>query len=144
MDSMKHRAIRSSALAVVAVCSAALPSRAQTPRPDGLLQLASGDSVELISSGPVRLATGATGLLLQYHPFVPVRGSPELKAIALQVWRWLRPRIEGNPPPFIVLSATTDRAHPASGYRRVQNFNYVVEHRADGKWYLVNDAEPLE
>jgi len=115
----------------------------QTPRADGMLRLQSGDSVELIMSAPLRLATGVTGLGVQYHPFIAVTESPELKALATQLWRWLRPQIDSNPPPFVVLMATTGRAHPAPGVRQLQNFNYVVERRSDKKWYFSTDTLPL-
>src|SRR2546427_101899 len=113
--------------------------RAQAPRADGMLRFASGDSVELITSGPIQLASGTTGLVLQYHPFVPVEESSQLKKIATQLWRWLRPKIDTNPPPFVVLTATTGRANPPPGLRKLQNYNYVVERRADGQWYFTKE-----
>jgi hypothetical protein len=115
---------------------------AQSPRPDGILRFATGDSVEVVQSGPLRLATGETGLAFKYHPFVAVKESPRLKAVATQLWRWLKPQLDGNPPPFVVLMATTARAHPATGVSTSNEFNYVLERRKDGKWYFGNDSLP--
>src|SRR5207245_5245131 len=108
-------------------------SVAQAPRSDGMLRLQSGDSVELIKSGPFRLATGVTGMGVQYHPFLAVTESRQLKDLATQLWRWLRPKLDTNPPPFVVLMATTDRAQPIPGVAQVETFHYVAQRRSAGK-----------
>ena len=131
-------------LSILLLGSASATASGQVQGPDGRLHLQSGDSVELVQSGPIRLATGVTGLAVQYHPFIEVKDSPELKQLAVRLWRWLQPQLDSaNPPPFVVLMATTGRANPAPGIRQLQNFNHVVERRADRNWYFTGDSVPI-
>ena len=128
-------------LSVVLLGVVANVAGGQVPSTSGLVHLLSGDSVELVQVAPFRLATGITGLGVQYHPFIEVQDSPELTQLATRLWRWLQPQLDSaNPPPFVVLMATTGRANPPPGFRRLHNFNHVVERRPDGKWYFANDS----
>jgi hypothetical protein len=98
----------------------------------------------MIMSGPIQLATGTRGLAVQYHPFIPVNESPQLRAIALDVWQWLRPQLDSTaPPPFVVFMATTARAQPAFGIQQNHQFNYVLERHDDGRWYLSGEAQAV-
>jgi len=131
-------------LVVLLLGTASAPARGQAPRADGMLHLLSGDSIELVQTGPFRLATGVTGLGFQYHPFIEVKDSPQLKQLATHIWHWLQPQLDRtSPPPFVVLWATTGRANPPPGLRRLHNYNHVLERRADGQWYFAGDSVPV-
>src|SRR3989442_14620749 len=132
MTEKSHLATIAYALGLLAAASA--PVGAQDLAVGKVLRLPSGDSVEFVTTGPILFGDGTRGVVVQYHPFVPVEESPRLTSIATQLWRWLRPHIDSNPPPVVVLMATTGRAHSGPGVRLLHNFNHVIEHRADGNW----------
>jgi len=120
--------------------------KAQTPAQDSqpLVRFASGDSVELIKSGPIYLATGQAGFLISFQPFVAIEDTLKLRVVAGEVWTWLRPHLDSNPPPFAVLQATTARSRPTLGIQQAHGYNFVVERHADGKWYFVNETKPSQ
>ena len=77
------------------------------------------------------LATGQPGFLIAFHPFVSIQDTVKLRDIGGNIWTWLRPRLD-TAPTFVVLQASTLRAHPASGIQKGEGRNLVLERRADG------------
>jgi len=82
------------------------------------------------------------GLQIEYNPYLSLDDTVALKREALALWSTLRPRIDSMNPPFVVLRATT-RTPQVIGYQSVRNYGFVIERRADGKWYFLNAKEPI-
>jgi len=137
------RVLRSVVLLAVLI---AAPGRSVAGQKDSLAAGAilhfGSDSVEFINAGPMYLATGEPGFLLAFHPFVPIEDTIKLRALAGAIWGWLRPQLDTSPRSFIVLQATSQRAHPAFGIQGGHGRNLVLEKRADGKWYFLKETKP--
>ena len=131
------------AAASAMMLSAGISALAVAQVPSNVLTFSSGDSVELIRQGPIVLATGVVGWNVDYHPFVPVEDTVRLRAVAGQLWAWLRPQLDSTRPhAFVVLSSTTLRARPTFGISQGHGYRFVLEPRSDGKWYFDGEARP--
>jgi hypothetical protein len=108
-----------------------------------ILRLDSSDSVLIIGTGPATVRNQATGLAIEYHPFHSMDDTLALRRQALALWRALRPRIDSLAPPFVVLRATT-RNPSLTGYQPVRVYGFVIQKRADGKWYLLHDSVSVD
>ncbi len=107
-----------------------------------VIHLASGDSVRVLTTGPAIVPNERPGLQIEYNPYLSLDDTVALKREALALWSALRPRIDSMNPPFVVLRATT-RTPQVIGYQSVRNYGFVIERRADGKWYFLNAKEPI-
>ncbi len=129
--------------AVLATAPSRGGAQAAAPTPGAILHFPSRDSVEFISAGPMYLATGQPGFMIAFHPFQALDDSIRLRALAGEIWRWLRPQLDSTPS-FVVLQATSARAHPTFGVQVAHGQNLVLERRADGKWYFVDETKPAQ
>lgn len=124
-------------------------SDAGTPAPretaPTLVQLASGDSAEVVGVGPAMVPNQPSGLLFTYHPFfAPNEDTVRTVRVATELWHsTVRPRLREPLPPFVVLQATSRRAGPIRGTFGETTFGVVVERRQDGEWYRLGTSEPL-
>ena len=132
------------AMAITVSTSSPCGAQAMPQTPGQLLRFASGDSVEFLRTGPIVLASGQTGFVFSFHPFVAIDDTARLRAVAGEIWGWLRTRLDSNPPPFVVLSATTARVQPFFGIHHDNGFNFVVERHPDGVWYFSNETKPAK
>lgn len=111
---------------------------------DSVLRLPSGDSVEFQATGPAVVPGQPTGALVTYYPFGAGDDTLRLRAVALEFFRALRPRLRGAPP-FVVMRAVDVRAADRQrvGTYTMHNFGVVIEHRGDGRWYVLGEAAPV-
>ncbi len=107
------------------------------------VQLATGDSVRLLATGPAIVPNQKPGLLVEYNPFLSLDDTAALRREALGLWSALRPRVDSLNPPFVVLRATTRRPQ-LIGYQSVRNYGFVLERRADGRWYFLHESTPVD
>lgn len=112
------------------------------PAPKAVV-LSSGDSVALISIVPVSRSYG-TGLMLRFHPFIPLADTTALRHVAIETWRMLRPRLDSSQCQWGILEATSELRRPLFGVSNVQNINYEIEKRHDGRWYFYGEMRPLD
>jgi hypothetical protein len=129
--------------AVLATAPSRGSAQAAAPTPGAILHFPSRDSVEFINAGPMYLATGQPGFIFAFHPFQALDDSTRLRALAGEIWRWLLPQLDSTPS-FVVLQATSLRAHPTLGVQAGHGRNLVLERRADGKWYFVDETRPAQ
>ena len=111
---------------------------------DSVVRLPSGDSLEFQATGPAVVQSGPPGLLVTYRPFVPISDTARVRQVALGLFRTLEPRLASNAP-FVALRAV-DRS--AAERRRVglydmHSFGVVIERRADGRWYPLDESTPV-
>jgi len=107
------------------------------------VQLATGDSVRLLATGPAIVPNQKPGLLVEYNPFLSLDDTTALRREALGLWSVLRPRVDSLNPPFVVLRATTRRPQ-LIGYQSVRNYGFVLERRADVRWYFLHESTPVD
>jgi hypothetical protein len=133
------------ALAVTVFLFLPKPIQAQAPpsSPGAILRLRPEDSVELIRSGPLKMPNGQQGFYFVFHPFQSMEDSVESRAVADEIWRWLRPQLD-SARSFVVLEATAQRASPSWGIRSPMRRFFVVRRRLDGMWYFDADAKPAK
>jgi len=129
--------------AVLATAPSRGSAQAAAPTPGAILRFPPRDSVEFINAGPMDLATGQPGFMFAFHPFQALDDSNRLRALAGEIWHWLRPQLDTRPS-FVVLQATSARAHPTFGAQVAHGQNLVLERRADGKWYFVDETKPAQ
>ncbi len=113
--------------------------------PTRIVQLRTGDSLELQATGPALVHGGPTGVLVTYHPFAQFSDTAKLHSMALEFFRTLRPQLDSVASPFAVLRAVNRRAveRNQTGFYGMQAFGVVFEHRRDGKWYVLHEREPV-
>jgi hypothetical protein len=111
---------------------------------DSVVRLPSGDSVEFQATGPAIVDSGPPGLLVTYFPFSGLTDTLRVRAVALEFFRVLRPRIYGEPA-FVAMRAVDVRAADRQrvGLYTLHSYGVVVERRGDGKWYVSGEAAPL-
>jgi hypothetical protein len=110
-----------------------------------IIHLSSGDSVLLVATGPILEPQGDTGMMYEYHPFIPLRDTLTLRMQAIDLWRIVREKAESLRVPFVVLRATT-RFTELRGVPQpdtVWNYGFVIEKRGDGLWHFLNSTEPV-
>ncbi len=110
-----------------------------------MIRLASGDSVLFVATGPYLEPQGDTGMMYEYHPFIPMQDTLRLRAQALDLWKVVKPRADSLKSAFVVLLATT-RYTELRGVPQphaVSNYGFVIERRGDGRWYLLNTGDPV-
>ena len=108
------------------------------------IHLSDGDSVLVVATGPIFEPTGDTGLMFEYHTYLPIDDSTRLLTQALRLWPAVYPKAESLGRPFVVLLATTRIAAPPAPQPRVwRDHGFVFEKRTDGRWYRLQDSVPL-
>jgi len=105
----------------------------------GLVRLASGDSVLVLGSAPARVPGSRGGLLIDFDPFVSRSDTIALRRKALELWSTLRWSDDSLTPVFVVLRAV-DRDDWFKRLQRADGYGFVFEKRRDGKWYLQHDS----
>jgi hypothetical protein len=110
---------------------------------DSVVHLPTGDSIELQATGPVEVPDKPLGVMITYHPFFPIGDTARVKSNALALFRAVRARAAGTPPPFVVLRAVSRRAAERRGVYQQQAFGVVLEQRSDGRWYLLGERDPI-
>ena len=120
-------------------------SSVSTRLSDSIVRLESGDSVEFQATGTASIPNSPSGMLITYHPFVDIADTARIETIALNLFRRLQPQLRDSSPPFVVLRAVDQPASVRNriGFYQMKNFGVVLEHRADGKWYLPDAKSPV-
>ncbi len=113
------------------------------PAAGQMMHLATGDSVRVLTTGPAIVPNQKPGLLVEYNPFLSLDDTSALRREALALWSVLRSRVDSLNPPFVVLRATT-RQPQLIGYQSVRNYGFVLERRADGRWYFLHETTPVD
>ena len=151
--------VRSARIIWLLVAGAALAcaDRSETPRvprdgyvteyanlSDSVVHLPTGDSLEFQATGPAEVPDRPPGLMITYHPFFPIADTARVKSAALALFRAVRERAGGTPPPpFVVLRAVGRRAAERRGTYEQQVFGVVLERRPDGRWYVLGERAPV-
>ena len=132
-------------LAIVAVPAAcASPEKEVTGRlSDTVLHLENGDSVELQATVSAVVEGSPPGRMVIFHPFTDFSDIPRLRQTAIALFHYLQPGIDSAPPPFVVLRATNLPAAQRKGFYNIENYGFVLERHADGKWYFLHESDPL-
>jgi hypothetical protein len=100
--------------------------------------------VLFVATGPIYEPQGDTGLMFQYHPFVPLQDTDYLRQLAIEVWKTVRPRAESLGVPFVGLQATTRTSAMSPAQPPSVNYGFVIERHADGLWYFLSDSLPIQ
>ena len=109
-----------------------------------IVQLSTGDSVEIHSSGPVVVPDKPSGLIVEYHPFFEISDTARVYAVALALFSTIEPRL-GPKPPWVVLKAVDRSAaeRRRAGVYSMRSFGVVLNYGADGLWYRLHDAPQI-
>src|SRR5262249_55189607 len=99
------------------------------------------DSVEFQSSGPASPDQSPPGLLVTFHPLVPIQDTVHDRVVSLALLRSMLPRLDSAPPPFVALRAVDQPAAVRNGIGayRMMAFTVVVERRTDHRWYRLGE-----
>ena len=121
------------ALIAMAIASCAVERRDNTSQ---ILRLASGDSVLILATSPKIYPNGDTALFCEYHPFISLKDTASVRALAVQLWDSVRPMADTFAVRWAVLKATTKlTAMPVTGIRTWLNYGMVFK-KSDGVWHL--------
>jgi len=109
-----------------------------------IVQLPTGDSVEIHSSGPVVVPHKPPGLIVEYHPFFEISDTARVYAVALALFSTIEPRLAPEPP-WVVLKAVDRSAaeRRGPGFYSMRSFGVVLNHGADGLWYRLHDTTQI-
>ncbi len=109
-----------------------------------IVRLPTGDSVLFVATGPIFDPNGDTGLMYEYHPYIPLEDTTRLRPQVLELWDAVRPKAESVRAPFVVLRATTRFTElPVPQPAIIKNYGFVLEKRTDGLWYFLYDSVPV-
>lgn len=113
---------------------------------EGIAHLPSGDSVQLLEQSAAVVPGEPSGLLIGYHPFVPLEDTVRMQQIAVEVWHAIaQDEVEERGATWVVLQA---RSAPVSGIapgmKMVATYGVVLERRADGRWYMRRSGKRLD
>lgn len=111
---------------------------------DSVVRLPSGDSVEFQGTGSAVVDGAPPGLLVTYFPFAGLADTVRVRAIAIELFRLLRPRIGGGPA-FVAMRAVDVRAadRQRGGLYTLRSYGVVIERGKDGRWYVSGEASPV-
>jgi hypothetical protein len=109
-----------------------------------IVHLASGDSVAIISAGPAHVPNQPEGFQVRFYPYRPLDDTAQLRRQALELRSALRPQLDSTNAPFVVLQATNQTPEPHVGIWHAVNYGFVLEKRADGKWYFLHGTIPID
>lgn len=109
-----------------------------------IVQLSTGDSVEVHSSGPAIVPDKPPGLVVEYHPFFAISDTARVYAVALALFSAIEPRLDPKPP-WVALKAVDRSAAERSrgGFYAMRSFGVVLDHGADGLWYRLHATTPI-
>jgi hypothetical protein len=109
-----------------------------------IVQLPTGDSVEIHESGPAIVPDKPPGLIVTYHPFFALSDTARVRAVAIALFGTIEPRLTPKPP-WVVLKAVDRSAaeRSAAGFYSMRSFGVVLDHGADGLWYQLHATTPI-
>jgi len=111
---------------------------------DSIIHLGT-DSVEFQSSGPAAPNNSPPGLLITFHPFVPIQDTLHDRAISFALFYSILSRLDSAPPPFVALRAVDQPAAVRNGVGvyAMHALTVVVERRSDRRWYRLGESTPI-
>ncbi len=120
---------------------AAAPARVQS---QAIRHLSPEDSIAIIATGPASVPDQPLGLHIRFYPYGSLDDTTRLRRLALELWHQVQRQVDSAGTLWVVLQATDQTPEPHTGYWPVRNYGFVVQKRADGKWYLLHETKPFE
>ena len=103
------------------------------------VRLPSGRTVRILGMGPIRIASGETGLILNYQTDLKISDLDNLRKEVDEIWPVFQVDAEKAKVPFAVISA--NEVPEGIIVKRNQQYNFVFQKSADGTWHsLTNNA----
>jgi hypothetical protein len=130
---------------LVAIACASPQSEVYGHLSSEVVQLPTGDSLELQAEVPAVVEGSLPGKMFVFYPFSDLSDTIRLRHLATALLLSLRARLDSSPPPFVVLRAVNVPAAKRNqiGAYEIEQFGFVVERRTDGQWYFLNQSEPI-
>jgi hypothetical protein len=109
------------------------------------VHLEAGDSVEVAGWYTAVVPDRSQGLLLGYHPFIPMQDTLGLRRIAVALWHaYARPVAEEHGVDWVVLQSQSWPDPRAVVPTTRKTYGVVLERRADGNWYFLRSGQRVE
>lgn len=107
------------------------------------LHTSATDSVRVVRTELVRVPGQAPGWLIDYADPGGVRDSVALRRRAVAIFLAVRPQLDSlHLTNFVVRAVDEASDSSAVGFQR-RLFGFVIQQRADGKWYFLHDSAPI-
>lgn len=134
---MKARICISSALLVIV----ALLGCTSGPAPRAV-QLPSGKTIKVLGMGPIRIASGETGLMLNYQTDLKISELDSLRKEVDDIWPTFQVDAQNAKVSFAVISA--NEVPEGIIFKRNRQYNFVFQKSADGTWHALakKEAQP--
>ena len=97
----------------------------------------------IIATGPIVVPNGLRGFLVRFYPYSGLADTNRLRAEAMELLGILRRELDSAGVPWVALQATNQSPGPKFGVFHVENYGFVVERHADGRWYRSGDVQPI-
>ena len=109
------------------------------------VRFGSGDSVLFVATGPIYDPAGDTGLMYEYHPYIPIQDTAQLRVQALKLWKLVQSKADSLGVSFAVLRATTRFTElPVRQPDTIYNFGFGFQKWRDGQWHYIENAAQIQ
>jgi hypothetical protein len=104
-----------------------------------IARLPSGKAIKVVGMGPIRIASGETGLMLRYQTDLKITDLDNLRKEVDEIWPVFQVDVDRAQVSFAVISAS--EVPEGTLVRTNRQYNFVYQKAPDGSWHSVEKKE---